>query len=141
MPAPRFRRALLTELRERAGLTRTELARRVGVASGERIGSWERGIDQPSAPYLPRLAQALGVEPIELLDLDAEAPTFTALRYVAGLTIEDLAKAVGVRYGVMQRIDRGVVEPRDDLAKRLAAALGVKTAQVVAAHRRQTENP
>lgn len=141
MPAPRFRRELLAELRERAGLTRTELARRVGVASGERIGSWERGIDQPSAPYLPRLAQALGVEPIELLDVDVKAPTFTALRYVAGLTIEDLAKAVGVRYGVMQRIDRGVVEPPDDLVKRLAAALGFKPAQVVAAHRQQAGNP
>ncbi len=44
--------------REAAGLTATELARKVGVTPAA-VSRWEAGLDVPASFRLPRLAQAL----------------------------------------------------------------------------------
>ncbi len=44
--------------REAAGLTASELARKVGVTLAA-VSRWESGLDTPSAARLPKLAQAL----------------------------------------------------------------------------------
>src|SRR5213592_4920428 len=108
---PRFRPSVLLEGRQRAQLTQLELATlaeeaaraaRQPVSRGDpaeertrrvsawesRIGAWERGIDSPSATYVPTLARVLGVAPLALLDVDPAAPPFTALRMAAGLTLQ-----------------------------------------------------
>lgn len=146
---------MLLEARERSGLTQLQLAvlaedaveprdgRSADLADNERarrvlawesrIGAWERGIDAPSATYIPTLAQVLGVEPLELFDVDPDAPPFTALRLAAGLTLQALAESTEVSYTSLHRMVRGVARLSDEVAGRLAAALGVSVEDLVAA--------
>jgi transcriptional regulator with XRE-family HTH domain len=56
--------AQLRALRNRAGISRDELARRAGLCS-DSIRDYERGSVTPLAPNLIRLADALGV-PVEM---------------------------------------------------------------------------
>lgn len=53
-------------LRRAKGLTRTELAERLGV-SRQRVGNWERGLNTPALGVLPGLARELGVTVDELI--------------------------------------------------------------------------
>ena len=48
----------IREYRETAGLTKTELAKKMGV-SIPTVSRWERGEDYPAAVRLPALAAAL----------------------------------------------------------------------------------
>lgn len=51
----------LKELREQAGLSREELAKRAGLQSAAGIRNIEQGVRQPSWPMVVALCQALGV--------------------------------------------------------------------------------
>lgn len=62
---------LVARSRERQGMSRTELGRRVGV-SAARIGLLEAGLALPDAAVLESLASALGVDTADLLTLDQE---------------------------------------------------------------------
>ncbi len=53
-------------LRRAKGLTRSELAGRLGV-SRQRVGNWERGLNTPALGILPGLARELGVTVDELI--------------------------------------------------------------------------
>jgi transcriptional regulator with XRE-family HTH domain len=144
MAAPRFRAAALLQARRLAGLTQSELAARAvqeedrgagGLSGTERarrvrtwqgrIGAWERGVDSPSASYVPTLARLVGVEPLVLFDVDPAAPSFTALRLSAGLTLQALAAVTGMSYTSLYRMSRGVAPVPAEAGVRLAAALGV----------------
>ena len=57
----------LRELRKRAGLTQEELAERVDVHLNT-ISRWENGIDTPKTFKIKRLAEALHVSELELLN-------------------------------------------------------------------------
>jgi hypothetical protein len=70
-----------------------------------RIGAWERGIDTPSATYIPTLAGVLGVEPLALFDVDPAAPSFTVLRMAAGVTLQALSKATGNLLHIASLVD------------------------------------
>jgi transcriptional regulator with XRE-family HTH domain len=152
---PRFRPSVLLEARERAKLTQLQLAmmceaaapqqqrppakgaanderaRRVG-AWESRVGAWERGIDAPSATYVPTLARVLDVEPLALFDVDLAAPPFTALRLAAGLTLQALAEATGISYTSLHRMVRGVSRLSGQAAEQLASTLGVTVPELVA---------
>jgi transcriptional regulator with XRE-family HTH domain len=157
---PRFRPSVLLEARQRANLTQLQLATRAEAATPverypmstgdsaearvrriaaweSRIGAWERGIDAPSAAYIPTLARVLDVEPLALFDVDPAAPSFTALRLAAGLTLQALAAASGISYTSLHRMARGVAKVPDDAAKRLASALGITVAQLKASIERE----
>lgn len=67
----------LRELRERAGLDKSALARLVGV-SRQAITSYEKGEMQPTLPVASRLALALGVTIDELFRQWPEAPEAVA---------------------------------------------------------------
>ena len=56
----------LRSLRERAGLTQTELAEKVGTDQGH-ISRWERNLATPDVATVQRLAAALDVYAVELL--------------------------------------------------------------------------
>lgn len=152
---PRFRPIAVLEARERAGLTQLQLATLADEATprtragssqspaGEtarrirtwesRIGAWERGIDAPSATYIPTLAKLLDLAPLSLFDVDPAAPPFTALRLAAGLTLQALAKATGVSYTSLHRMVRGVTQIPAETAAELASALGVTRDELLAA--------
>ena len=63
----------LRSLRERAGLTHTELAVAVGVSQGN-IATWERNAAVPEIAMVERLAVFLGVSLVELTE-DGTAST------------------------------------------------------------------
>ena len=153
MAVPRFRPSVLLEARQRANLTQLQLAtwadaatpvERQAVSTGDpaeermrriaawesRIGAWERGIDTPSATYIPTLAGVLGVEPLALFDVDPAAPSFTALRLAAGLTLQALSRATGISYTSLHRMARGVSKVPDNAARKLAHALSVTVPQL-----------
>ena len=59
-------RANLRRLREEAGLTQSDLARRIGSAPGY-VSDLERGRRKPNLGTLAPLAEALGIAPATLL--------------------------------------------------------------------------
>lgn len=85
--------------RERAGLTQTELGDLIGK-SLETIGRIERGTTAPSLALLEKLADALKVEPRDLLGTGSHAaktrradPLAQIIDRLAGLSDADLARA------------------------------------------------
>ena len=56
----------LRKLRQKAGLTQGELAKRLGSYQ-RTISGWETGQGAPSYTKLPQIAEALGVKPRDLL--------------------------------------------------------------------------
>ena len=57
--------ATIRELRMRKFLTQAELAEKVGVSEST-IAGWEAGRKSPRLRNIRKLAEALGVEPIEI---------------------------------------------------------------------------
>jgi len=125
----------LARAREAAGLSQSALASRIGAASGQRVWQWERGAEQPRPHFIPQLAKALGVDPLELLDGDPSRPTISALRLAAGLTRDDIQARAMITKMTYNRIDRGVgARPPDpSIVRSLAGVLRVSADQVAAA--------
>lgn len=122
----------LRAARSQAGLTQHQLATLLDVAGSERVRRWEKGGPIKSPTTFRALAAAVGVAPADLLP--AGKPSFRALRFVAGLSIEDLAEAVGVTAVTMRRWEsrpQRSVDP--STVDRLAAALGASPDDVEAA--------
>ncbi|RBY92457.1 XRE family transcriptional regulator [Blastococcus sp. TF02-8] len=115
----------LRHARLAAGLTREDLAQRAGVRSADRIRDWERGAHAPQARYVPRLAAALGVDPVALYDVDPARPTLRVLRLARGLSLQQLAQLTGVPIMTCQRIEQGRGHRHDLTAlNRVSRALG-----------------
>lgn len=62
---------LLSRLRERAGITQEEAARRIGILRAT-LAKWETGDSQPKASILPTIARVYGVKTIDELYTDEE---------------------------------------------------------------------
>src|SRR5688572_12120950 len=71
MARPLLRGDRLRAAREAVGLTREELATKLELSGPARIRVWETGLERPRPRFVPRLAAALGVDPLHLLDVDA----------------------------------------------------------------------
>lgn len=158
MALPRFRPSVLLDARGRAGLTQLQLATLADEAAPRRqqestrsadedrarrirtwesrIGAWERGVDAPSATYIPTLARLLDLEPLALFEVDPSSPPFTALRLAAGFTLQALADATGISYTSLHRMVRGVTELPEQAARQLARTLLVTPDELRAAVRR-----
>ncbi|TFV66533.1 UNVERIFIED_ORG: XRE family transcriptional regulator [Bacillus sp. AZ43] len=116
----------LRHARLAAGLTREDLAQQAGVRSADRVRDWERGAHAPQARYVPRLAAALGVDPVALYDVDPARPTLRVLRLARGLSLEQLAQLAGVPIMTCQRIEQGRGHRHDLTAlNRVSRALGI----------------
>jgi transcriptional regulator with XRE-family HTH domain len=126
---------LLARAREAAGLSQSALAVRIGASSKQRIWHWERGAEQPQPRFVPRIARALKVDPLALLDDDPTRPTISALRLAAGLTCSDVWRRASIAKTTYHRIDRGVGARRTDAAvvKAIARVLGAPEDEVLAA--------
>jgi transcriptional regulator with XRE-family HTH domain len=119
------------------GLTREELATKLELSSPARIRVWELGLERPRPRFVPRLAAALGVEPLHLLDVDPEDPPLAALRLAAGLATNEIgAPGVSVMTYVRLEDGRPGTEPTADVVHAIAGVLGVDLNRVQAAIRR-----
>lgn len=121
----------LRAARVAAGLTQHELARRVGVAGGERISRWELGTSTPRAPMVRRLAEALGLRPGDLMAVTGESD-LRRLRLSAGLSARELASRAHMSLPTLVRWESGrlVRIPGRDLLEPLAMALEVRVQEV-----------
>jgi len=97
----------LRAARGRAGLTQHQLAHLVGVAGGERVSRWERGVSEPRPDILVRLSKILGLTPLELLDVGSARPDLRALRFAAGLTATEAAARAHVAKPTYERWEAG----------------------------------
>ena len=117
----------LRAARERLGLTQHQLARLVGVAGGERISRWELGLDEPRPDSLARLAGVLKTAVVELLDVDSEHRDLRALRYCAGLSAAEVARATHISTRSYARWESGcwARPPSPDNLRAIARTLNV----------------
>ena len=127
--------AALRAARERAGLTQHQLARLVGVAGGERISRWELGASEPRPDIVVRLAKALDLPALQLLEIVDEVPDLRALRFAAGLSAVEVAARVHVSKTTYQHWESGRWErmPERRKLQALARALSVGVLETVAA--------
>lgn len=132
-----FRGDVLRALRVEAGLTQRKLGDlTVPTISWHRISLWERGVEQPGPVYIPLLATALSISPLDLLVGGRDEPTMRTLRLAAGLSLKAMSAASGVSYSTCQRLDQGTGRLTPDSAASLAVALGVTTAEIKSAAER-----
>jgi transcriptional regulator with XRE-family HTH domain len=121
-----FRGTALKSARLRAGLTQAQLAERVGVSDGSRVGAWERDAAQPAPSRLARLVAVLDVDPLDLYEVaDRAAPPLEVLRRASGLTLHELSERSGLSFTRCQQIERGTIQAGAADTAALAAALGV----------------
>ena len=73
----------ITELRERAGLSQSALAKKVGVTRSA-VNAWEMGLSIPTTQYVAQLAQLFHVSADFMLGLDN-----TEAIYIGGLSEEE----------------------------------------------------
>ena len=130
-----IRGGVLARSRKAAGWTQAQLAAQLGGAGRLRVGQWERGLEQPQPRYIPRLAAALHLDALELLDVDAQKPPLQALRLAAGLTLTEVAAATGMAYSTYYRLENGLVRanPHPETTDAVAHALGRGTTDILRA--------
>jgi transcriptional regulator with XRE-family HTH domain len=139
-----FSGARLAAARVAAGMTQEQLARSIG-SDQARVSEWERELFSPRPEQVPVLAAAVGVDPLQLLDIGADGPELETLRLAAGLSLQAIAAAAGTSVSRYRRIERGarLENPPDELVERLARVLSVPSGTVRAAIdivRRETAN-
>ena len=137
MARPRLRGDRLQAARESAGLSRDDLAERLELSSPARVRVWELGLERPRPRFVPRLAAAVGIDPLHLLDVDPDDPPLAALRLAAGLATNEMgAPGVSVMTYVRLEDGRPGTEPTADAVHAVAGLLGVDESRVQAAIRR-----
>ncbi len=141
MARPLLRGDRLQAARDARGLSREELAAELELSSPSRIRVWETGLERPRPRFVPRLAAALGVDPLHLLDVDPDDPPLAALRLAAGLATNEVT-APGLSVMTYVRLEDGHpgVDPSARLITAVAEVLGVDVARVDAAVRRSRSN-
>ncbi len=77
-------------LRERSGMTQTELARQIGITRSG-VNAWEMGISVPSTQYIVELSLLFGVSADYLLDMPK-----TSTVSVEGLNDREIASVIEV---------------------------------------------
>lgn len=125
-----FRPSVLEELRQRAQLSRAELALLAGV-SPETVRAAETGKHCPSARVLRALAEALAVPVDRLCSAGKATPRLKQLRRRTGRTQRQTAEAIGVSGQMVSRVEAGVYGVRDPA--RWAAGYEVSPAEWTAA--------
>lgn len=124
----------LRRARSTKGLTHHQLARMVRLGPGERILKLERGASEPNPRMILKLADALAVEPLQLLLLP-NGVDLRALRLIAGRSAADLSSAVHVSLHSYLQWEAGQDLPLADerILQALARELHVPTAQIMSA--------
>ncbi len=122
----------LRAARQRAGLTQSELARRIGVAGGERVSRWELGASQPRPDLLVKLAEVLELRPRELVSPESAIPDLRALRLAAGLDAYEVVAAIHMSLPTYRKWEQGRWSrlPTRAVLDALARVFAVSTAEV-----------
>ena len=131
----------LRRAREAAGLTQNELARLIGVAGGERVSSWERGVSRPRATAMGRIAEVLGVPTTSLMTGSTDLG-LRAMRTLAGLSAAEVAQQLGISAATLTRWEAGRFSriPGSLKVRCLAQALGRSVQEVEQAFARGTSH-
>ena len=123
----------LTDLRERAGLSLTQVEERIGYVDST-ISRWEQGLCNPPAHAYRLLCKAYNVTLEELLDaatnrpVEKEAPKTPreAARLRAGKSIAECAEFIGTDTLTYQNFEDGTVMISVDGAIKLAKFFGIE---------------
>jgi transcriptional regulator with XRE-family HTH domain len=112
-------------------MTQHQLARVVGVAGGERISRWELGSSTPRPRMLHRLAEALHLDPADLV-VAGETRGLRPLRLAAGLSAREVAALAHVSEPTYRRWENGraIRTPAQGTLEMLARALQVSVMDV-----------
>ena len=130
----RFSAEALRAARLRAGLSRVEVAQRVGVSEAT-VKGWENGTRAPKATSHAALAKALGVG-FEALEKPgpADAEDLRRLRESLGLTQAEAARRMGIDASALKRVEAGAELPPDP--KAMARVYRLTAADLAAVVRR-----
>lgn len=110
-PPGRFDARGLEQARQAAGLSRLELAERIGTDT-DVIRLWEEGGARPGVKNLLRIANSLGLEIRDLYQPEVSTGgTLQDLRVSAGLSQRDLARKLGTTQTAISRWERAVALP------------------------------
>lgn len=133
--APGFDPRRLRAAREAAQLSQDALARAAHVHVSS-IEEWEAGRQVPRVDSVAALAEALRLDPADLLEPpDGAARTLQQLRAAAGLTQQQVATDAGLLRNTYSAIERGETATLTAAdATAFARALSVTADQVRAAH-------
>ncbi len=128
-----------------AGLTMTQLARKVGVGPAT-VSRWENGVRLPAARYCPRLAAALGLtldDLSEAITSDAgrrkpglHLPGLGDLRRSRGMTQREVGRAVGVGSAAVAKWEGGRARVPHHRLAALAGVFHLDTPSFLTAARR-----
>ncbi|MBN3508341.1 helix-turn-helix transcriptional regulator [Mycolicibacterium septicum] len=105
-PAGGFEGFRLLQARERLGLTRAELARRLDTG-WDVVLQWETGQSRPRPRSVPAIAAAVGVAVPDLCSRRQGAASLAELRIAAGLNQADVAEILGVNRAAVSQWERG----------------------------------
>lgn len=127
----------LQQARTGKGLSQHQLAKMVHISAGERILDFERGANEPNPRILLALAEALTVEPMQLLLLP-NGVDLKALRLTRGLSAANLAESAHVSLRKYIEWEAGYNLPLDNqrILSALARKFGVSRTEIVNALRR-----
>jgi transcriptional regulator with XRE-family HTH domain len=109
----------------------------VHIPRGERILGFERGVNETNPRMILALAEALTVEPMQLLFLP-NGVDLEALRIASGLSAAEMARSAHVSLRSYLRWESGHNLPLDNerILSALALRLGISSAQIMnALHR------
>jgi transcriptional regulator with XRE-family HTH domain len=135
-----FSREAFVEQRDKAKCSRADLARLADISVGA-VFAWETGTATPQVDTLLKVAEALSVPIGTFIDLDENDRYLGDLRVLAGLTQPQLAQKVGMSTTSLGTLERGEARLKDEVAQKLAAALGCTVDQVEAAYQRTRQRP
>ncbi len=130
-----FNGTALRQARVARGLSHDALARLTGRTRGHLI-DWEQGRYRPSPALLVVLAEALDLDPFELLDVTEDTATLADLRGRAGLATVDVADHLGVHPTTYRRLERGRAPLSQDTAATLAALFDTTPDRIAEAYAR-----
>ena len=130
-----FNGAALRQARINRSLSHDALGRLTGQARPNLI-AWEQGRHRPTPRLLVVLADALDIDPLELLDVTEDTATLADLRGRAGQATVDVAVRLGIHPTTYRRLERGQAPLTDETAATLAGLFNTTAERIAAAYAR-----